>query len=130
MSRPLMVDSSWYIHTSRNGRDPLIELALTAESRDIAVCGLVMSEVGRGIRQSRYLDRYRRAWDHMLFVPSNQDRWKETLEMAWQLDRKGEILPVQDIHIAVCSLHIGAAILTRDAHFSKIPGVVTVIEPV
>lgn len=130
MSRPLMVDSSWYIHTSREGQDPLIELALTAETRDIAVCGLVMAEVGRGIRHKRYLARYRQAWDHMLYVPSNQKRWEESLEIAWHLDRKGQILPIQDIHIAACALNIGAVILTLDAHFNQIPGVVTVTEPV
>ena len=125
-----MVDSSWYIQTSRDGRDPLIELALTAETRDIAICGLVMTEVGRGIRHRRYLNRYRRAWDQMLYVPSNGKRWEETLEIAWHLDRKGIVLPIQDVHIAACALNIGAAVLTLDTHFSQIPGVITLADPI
>jgi predicted nucleic acid-binding protein len=125
-----MVDSSWYIQTSRDGRDPLIELALAAETRDIAVCGLIIAEVGRGLRHQRYLDRYRQAWYHMLYVPSHRERWEETLKIVWHLDRKGQILPIQDIHIAACALHIGAAILTFDGHFNKIPGLATVREPI
>lgn len=130
MSRPLMVDSSWYIQTSRDGRDPLIELALTAETRDIAICGLVMTEVGRGIRHRRYLNRYRRAWDQMLYVPSNRKRWEETLEIAWHLDRKGIVLPIQDVHIAACALNIGAAVLTLNTQFNQIPGVITLADPI
>ena len=125
-----MVDSSWYIQTSRDGRDPLIELALTAETRDVAICGLVMTEVGRGIRHRRYLNRYRRAWDQMLYVPSNRKRWEETLEIAWHLDRKGIVLPIQDVHIAACALNIGAAVLTLDTQFNQIPGVITLADPI
>lgn len=124
MSSSVLADSSWYIHEARNKRDPLIQLSLIAESRDIAVCGLVMAEVGRGIRQQRFLERYKRAWDHMLYVDANRRRWEETFRLAWHLDRKGQILPIQDIHIAVCAAHIGAVVLTVDAHFDEIPGIV------
>ncbi len=46
MSRPVLVDSSWYIARARQGRDPLIELALSAEDRDIAACAL---HIGAGV---------------------------------------------------------------------------------
>jgi predicted nucleic acid-binding protein len=49
--------------------------------------------------------------------------WHETLELAWQLDRQGRVLPIQDIHIAACALSIDAVVLTHDAHFREIPGV-------
>jgi hypothetical protein len=123
-----MVDSSWYIAESRNGRDPLQELALAAEDRDIAVCGLIVAEVGRGVRERRFLNRYIRAWTEMLYIPSTQQRWNETLQLAWHLDRKGVIIPLQDIHIAACSLSCGAAILTNDEHFRQIPGLTVVRE--
>ena len=126
MSRPVMVDSSWYIGQARKGRDPLKELAIAAIDRDIAVCGLITAEVGRGIRDQRFLDSYLRVWSQMLYVPSTRRRWLETLELGWHLDRKGIVLPLQDLHIAACSLHIGAAVLTEDLHFRHIPGLTTV----
>lgn len=126
MSRPVMVDSSWYIAQARRGKDPLQELALVAEDRDIAVCGLICTEVGRGLRQRRFLDAYIEAWQQMLYVPSTQKRWQETLQLAWNLDRSGIILPLQDLHIAACATHIGAVILSHDGHFAKIPSATVV----
>lgn len=121
-----MVDSSWYIRQASSGKDPLKELALAAVDRDIAVCGLIVTEVGRGIREKRFLDRYLRVWTQMLYVPSTQKRWQETLELAWQLDRQGIVLPLQDLHISVCALQIGAVVLTEDRHFQQIPGLTVV----
>lgn len=123
MSRPILVDSSWYIRHAREGRDPLHVLAFLAESRDIATCGLIMAEVGRGVRLRQHLDRYQAAWSVMLYVQSTNKRWEETVELAWSLDRRGVTLPIQDIHIAVCAHHIGAVVLTHDAHFRQIPGI-------
>lgn len=122
MSRPVLVDSCWYIQQARNGNDPLRMLALIAESRDIATCGIIQAEVGRGLRHASWLERYRRAWSVMLYLDSNQKRWEETLELAWKLDRRGITLPIQDIHIAACALHAGAVVLTFDRHFQSIPG--------
>ncbi|MEY3000478.1 MAG: hypothetical protein RL648_692 [Verrucomicrobiota bacterium] len=122
-----MVDSSWYITQARLGKDPLKELSLVALDRDIAVCGSIMAEVGRGIRERKFLEKFIQAWSVMLFVPSTQQRWRDTLELAWSLDRKGVVLPLQDLHIAACALSIGAALLTEDAHYRKINGL-TVIQ--
>jgi len=123
MSAPIMVDSSWYIAESRMGRDPLVELSRYAESRDIATCGMIMTEVGRGLRERRYLQKYLRAWRRMLYVPSSQSLWENTLQLAWNLDREGKVLPLQDIHIAICAAQAGAVILTVDTHFDQIPGI-------
>jgi predicted nucleic acid-binding protein len=123
MSRPVLVDSCWYIQQARDGRDPLRLLAAIAESRDIATCGIIQAEVGRGLRHAGWLERYRRAWSVMVYLDSSHRRWEETLELAWSLDRRGITLPIQDIHIAACALHAGAVVLTYDRHFQSIPGV-------
>jgi len=123
MSRPVLVDSCWYIQQARDGKDSLRVLALIAESRDIATCGIIQAEVGRGLRHPGWLEKYRRAWSVMLYLDSGQRRWEETLELAWRLDRRGITLPIQDIHIAACAIHAGAVVLTYDRHFQSIPGV-------
>ena len=92
MSRPIMVDSCWYIQQARNGEDPLRILSFLAESRDIATCGIVTAEVGRGLRQRKFLERYQAAWSVMLYVDSSNKRWEETLDLAWHLDRQGVTL--------------------------------------
>ena len=123
MSRPVLVDSCWYIEQARRGEDPLRILSFVAESRDIATCGLIKSEVGRGLKLRKHLDCYLAAWSVMLYVESSFQRWEETMELAWSLDRRGVTLPIQDLHIAVCANHVGAVILTYDKHFEKIPGI-------
>lgn len=47
--------------------------------------------------------------------------WDEASALAWQLDRKGKVIPSQDI-IAACAMRLGAAILTSNAHLRVIDG--------
>ncbi len=124
MSQPILVDSSWYIHRARLGKDPLRELADVALFREIAVCGMITAEVGRSIRLAHHLEKYLDCWKDMLWVESTKDVWKRTLALAWDMDRKGILLPVQDIHIAACALEISAVVLTLDQHFHHFPGLV------
>ncbi len=121
--RPILADSSWYITESRRKSDPLLQLAELSTSRDIAVCGAVIAEVGRGFKSPKTLRRYIESWEVMCFVQSTQRVWHETLELAWQLDREGKVLPIQDIHVAACALSINAVVLTYDQHFHEIPGI-------
>ncbi len=55
-------------------------------------------------------------------VPTDNRLWEETSELAWELDRKGWVIPALDIVIACSAKRIGAAVLTTDKHFEKIPG--------
>ncbi len=123
MSRPVLIDSSWYIETAKRNRDPLMLLEMMAESRDLATCGVIKAEVGRGFRDPKRLQEYRNAWSCMLYIDDGYKRWEATMELAWELDRKGIILPLPDVHIAACAMHAGAVILTYDQHFQMIPGI-------
>lgn len=123
MSRPVLVDSSWYIQKSRKGEDPLELLRFYGETRDMATCGVVKAEVGRGIRNPRLYERFKEAWSCMLYIDDGFRRWEATLELARELDRKGIVLPLPDLHIAACAMHAGAVILTYDQHFQMIPGI-------
>jgi len=119
----VLVDSSYYITLMREGRDPLRSLALTAASRDLAVCGVVRCEVGRVLRPIERLERFQRFWDMTIQVQTDNPLWAEVEQTAWQLDRQGILLPLTDLVIACCARRIAAVVLTFDAHFSKIPGV-------
>jgi predicted nucleic acid-binding protein len=120
---PVLADSSYYIQLLREARDPLRSLALAAATRDVAICGVVRCEVGRGIRQRKVLQRFRSAWDVMINVPTDNRIWEDAEAMLWQLDRSGMILPLPDLVIAACAKRIGAVVLTYDKHFQHIPGV-------
>ncbi len=126
---PVLVDSSFYIQLLRQGQDPLRALALTAASRDLAVCGVVRCEVGRGLRDRRVLKRFQAFWDVMISVPTNESVWNSIEETLWQLDRKGLMLPLPDVIVGCCARQIGAIVLTSDTHFGLIPGIEVIAHP-
>jgi predicted nucleic acid-binding protein len=120
--RPILADSSWYIQQSRSRQDPFAQLGQYAVAREIAICGMVIAEISRGLRERSTLKKHQQKWRLMRYIPSNQSVWRITSELAWQLDRQGHVLPIQDIHIAACALSINAVLLTHDPHFQEIPG--------
>ena len=120
---PVLADSSYYIQALREGWDPLRSLALAAATRDLVVCGVVRCEVGRGLRKARIRARFQAAWDVMINVPADERLWAEVEILAWDLDRKGTVLPVTDLVIACSARRVGAVVLTFDRHFSSIPGI-------
>ena len=120
---PVLVDSCWYIEQMRAGRRPLRELQSIEFTRDIATCGIVRAEVARGIRDPEVLKKFQARWDVMLYVPMDNRLWADVEKLAWELDRRGTILPLTDIAIACCARRIGAVVLTFDRHFSLIPGI-------
>jgi predicted nucleic acid-binding protein len=119
---PVLADSSFYITLLRQGRDPLRALAATSMTKDLAVCGVIRCEVGRGMRHPSVLDRFRAAWNVMLNIPTDNRLWDTAESTLWQLDRRGIILPLTDVLIACCAMRIGATVLTFDGHFKEIPG--------
>ena len=126
---PVLVDSSFYIRSLRQGQDPLRLLALTAAGRDIAVCGVVRCEVGRGIVQLGLRAKISNFWDVCLNIPTDDRLWAEAEETLWNLDRKGVCLPLSDIVIACSARRIGAVLLTFDQHFRDVPGLTVIDRP-
>ena len=118
----VLADSSYYISLLRQGQDPLRALALAAATRDLAICGVIRCEVGRALRPERVRQRFREFWDVMINVPSDNRLWEAVEQTAWELDREGKVLPLTDLIIACSARRIGAAVLTYDQHFSRIPG--------
>lgn len=107
----------------RSGRDPMRELQAIALVRDVATCGIVRSEVSRGIREPALLHKFQARWDVMLYVPTDNALWADVELTAWKLTRAGQNLPLTDIVIGCCARRIGAVVLTYDKHFRVIPGV-------
>jgi predicted nucleic acid-binding protein len=52
--------------------------------------------------------------------------WRKVSELGWKLGRKGKWPPATDITIAACALRIGATLISPDAHFIDVPGLILV----
>lgn len=118
----MLVDSSYYLGLAREGRDPLRGLAVVGAQRDVATCGVVRCEVARSIKAEAVLERFRRVWDVMMYMPTDNRLWLEVERTLWELDRQGAGLPLTDVVIACCARRIQAVVLTFDARFQAIPG--------
>lgn len=122
MATLVLPDSNFYITAVLAGRDPFLELVPGIEEREFAVCGMVMLEVCRGLREPTLLRRFQERFAVMIFLPTTSIIWERATQLAWTLDRQGVVLPAPDLLIAACALQAGATVLTADVHFSCIPG--------
>jgi predicted nucleic acid-binding protein len=122
MSGPCLVDSNVYSGLLRRGIDPSLALTDWIGDGDLAICGMVRMEVERGLKVERIRRRLSSFFDVLLNIPTTNRIWEEAAAQAWSLDRRGLILPAQDILIAVCAKEIGASVLSDDRHFDLLPG--------
>lgn len=124
----VLIDSNVFITHLRAGRDPVQKLAETVDLDHIVTCGVVKAEVLRGVKPLRLRTRLEEFFSVVQNITTPNSMWEEVWMMAWKLDRKGRVLPLQDVIIACCALRAGAAVMTAGAHFQEVPGL-TVIAP-
>ena len=115
-------DSNFYIGRARLGRDPFSELHSFTDDWEFATCGMVVLEVCRGRRDPNVLRRFQERFSVMLYLATTSSTWERANALAWNLDRRGIVLPAQDLVIAACALNHDAAVLTADTHFLDVPG--------
>ncbi|MCU0792231.1 MAG: PIN domain-containing protein [Opitutaceae bacterium] len=127
MTPPLvLVDSSYFITLQNRRIDPLAHLSEFELDYDIAITGVVWAEVLRGRSDPHLRDRYEHAFSLARLLHLSAAGWQRMARLAWELDRKGDVLPLTDLIIAATALEHRAAVLTFDRHFQKIPGLVVV----
>jgi len=83
---------------------------------------MVAMEVCRGRSHQGLYEKFRERFSVMIYIQATSQIWQRATHLAWALDRQGAVLPASDVLIAACALQAGAAVLSRDAHFRKIPG--------
>jgi predicted nucleic acid-binding protein len=122
MEEGVLVDSSYFIRHFRTGIDPFKVLEEADEIYEFFSCGVVKTEVCRGVRTPKLLERTRGLFEVMCWVPTTDQVWDRVLELAWNLGRRGITMQVTDMVIAVSALTVDAAVLTLDSDFDDVPG--------
>lgn len=123
-----VVDSSKFIDWMRRGLNPTRILRPFVLADQIVTCGLIRLEVIRGVVKPAAKSELTSLFDAIREVPLCTAIWQRATDLAWQLDRQGEVLPSSDLIIGACALHVGAAVVTTDKHFASIPRLNTVHE--
>jgi predicted nucleic acid-binding protein len=131
MASEILVDSNVYIDLLRSGRDSVVTLYDWAEERDrsFVICEMIRLEVLRGIKTLKARQRVSSLMDVMINVPSDNRLWKAATDLAWNMDRKGIVIPGPDLVIAASALRLGAKVMTSDAYFSKVDGLRVMAPP-
>jgi len=118
----VVADSSFYIHALRSRRQPFLEMERLGDAVEWATTGMVVLEVCRGLREPSVRDDFIQRYSTMIFLPTGSAVWEQAAKLAWTLDRKGRVIPAQDILIAAACLAGESRLLTHDRHFGEIPG--------
>ncbi len=121
MNTLVLVDSSFFIRFSQLREDAFAAFELYPEI-DFAINGVVWVEVLRGRAVPAHRERYEKRFSTLRFLNLTPRTWQHAAALAWELDRSGDVLPATDIAIAATALDHGAAVLTFDRHFNKVPG--------
>ena len=129
MESDVLIDSNVFINLMKRRGDPAPWLYRWAGVRNLAICGMVRVEVLRGVKSPNAYRRLNDFMDVMVNVPTSNWLWDQAAALAWKLDRQGLVIPGTDIVIAASAIAIGAAVLTSDAHFSRIDGLRVIAPP-
>jgi predicted nucleic acid-binding protein len=119
-----LVDSTIYIDWMRTGHSPVRMLAPYIRSQEALTCGVVRVEVIRGIVNPRVRDELEMLFDLLPTVETSAAIWRSATELAWKLDRKGKVLPISDLVIAVCAQSTRSEVISLDRHFGAVPDLV------
>lgn len=96
--------------------------------RDEAVmCGPVAAELLKGVEPSQHAE----LWTTLVGLEwrdLNREDWRRTGEVASELRRRGESLPLTDVAIATTAARAGAAVWTADSDFERIAKVLKGLE--
>jgi len=122
MNPLVLVDSSFFITHQRNKLDPFELLKDFELDYEFAINGVIWSEVLRGRSDPNVRDHYIEAFSLTRLLHLNSAGWQRVANLAWELDRRGYVIPLTDIIIGVTALEHGATVLTFDQHYQKIPG--------
>lgn len=124
----ILVDSSKYISWMRAGRNPVRLLAAHVQSGELISSGIVRIEVLRGVLKPKVKEQLSEFFQLLPEVALTPALLQETAELAWTLDRRRIILPVADLLIGVSAKKAGAAVVTDDPHFRRIPALKVLAE--
>jgi predicted nucleic acid-binding protein len=117
----ILIDSSIYIGWLRQKRSPALLLESHARTGEAATCGIVRAEVLRGISDPAAKNDLSGFFDLLPEIPTTSSVWHCATELAWELDRKGIVIPLPDLVVAACALSMDVTVITTDTHFAKIP---------
>lgn len=122
MPERVLIDTSAWIEALRPEGDEAVlqKVRDLLEDGAAVFCDLVLLELwngARGSRERQYLGELER---ELQTLPTTDEVWERSRDLARRCRRKGLTVPATDLLIAACAHHHSAFLLHRDDHFDRI----------
>ncbi|HEX3774393.1 MAG TPA: PIN domain-containing protein [Polyangiaceae bacterium] len=116
----ILVDTSAWVDFFRNAEPRAQIVADLLESNQVALCGPVRTELGRGLKNRRERAQVLGLLEACHELEQPAELWREAGELGFGLSRKGATVKTLDLLIAVYVLSHAVPILTADRDFALI----------
>jgi predicted nucleic acid-binding protein len=88
----------------------------------VYLVGIIVSELIQGIKNDKEREIIRSSIDAINFIDMKFGDWIRTGDLSNTLRKSGITIPLTDIAIAAAAIGNDLVLVTRDRHFSQIPG--------
>ncbi len=120
----VIVDTSVWIEYFKNNPRyvEIIESGLI--KGNVYITGPIIAELLLGIKSDKEHSLLSSHIEAVPFLECGSAEWKKAGEISFIIRKSGLTIPLTDVIIAATAINNNASVLTLDAHFSLIPGVV------
>lgn len=120
----VLIDTSVWIEFFRNRDTDLVNMVKRLiKSNRAYLCGVLLSELLQGIKNQRGRMTVKKALHGLPYIEMDIERWEEAGNISLGLRKKGHLIPLTDIFVAVLAIHYNLEVFTLDVHFQLIPGI-------
>lgn len=113
----ILVDSNIFIDFWKNPLEAQKEVFLHNE---IAICGVIKSELLRGTNSEKQYQEISNALECFDYLAFEENDWSELAKLFMELRKNGISIPFQDGMITYLSIKNNCALWTNDKHFKLI----------
>ena len=113
----ILVDSNVFIEFWKNPLDNQKKVFLYNE---IAICGVIKSELLRGTSSEKQFREVFNALDCFNYLFFEESDWSELAKLFVDLRKNGISIPFQDVLIAYLAINNNCKLWTNDKHFKLI----------
>jgi predicted nucleic acid-binding protein len=118
----VLPDTSVWIDYFRGVEPGATELGTSLADKPPWICGPILTELIAGTPVAQREDVWL-ALSSLPFVELGRDAWLRAGELAHDLRRRGDTVPLIDLLIAVAAVRADAELWTRDTDFERVGGV-------
>jgi predicted nucleic acid-binding protein len=121
-NKPVLVDTSTWLHALRRESVPVIKSRVDELLRDnmVVTTAMIKLEILGGTRTDKEFQRLKNYLQALDDLKIGGQQWEKAYELSFNLRRKGLTVPYTDILIAACALTEDLTLMHVDTHFDAI----------